>query len=164
MTLAPIPENEEERLVAVHSLAILDTNPEARFDNLTKEAIEKIKVPISTIAIIDKEREWFKSSPGLVNKEGKRDISFCGHALLATDLFIVEDTLKDDRFKDNPMVVGEPHIRFYAGISIRDYKTKLPVGVFCVKDIIPRKLNLEEINILMDLASRAEEELNSNHS
>ena len=127
MTLAPIPENEEERLEAVHSLAILDTDPEVRFDNLTKEAIEKIKVPISTITIIDKEREWFKSSPGLVNKEGKRDVSFCGHALLATDLFIVEDTLKDDRFKDNPMVVGEPHIRFYAGISIRDFKTKLPI-------------------------------------
>lgn len=162
MLLAPIPENEKERLEAVHSLAILDTKPDIRFDVLTKEAIEKIKVPISTITIIDKDREWFKSSLGLANKEGRRDVSFCGHALFATDIFVVEDTLKDDRFKDNPMVIGEPHIRFYAGISIRDFKTKLPVGVFCIKDIVPRKLNLDEINILMDLASRAEKELNNN--
>jgi diguanylate cyclase len=164
MQKAPIPKNEQERLIAVHNLAILDSEPEARFDNITKEVKEKLNVPISTLTIIDKDREWFKSKQGLSKTEGKREVSFCGHALLATEIFIVEDTLKDDRFKDNPMVVGGPHIRFYAGISLRDYITKLPVGVLCVKDIIPRKLKLEEINILMELASRAEKEINNNNA
>lgn len=163
MILAPIPENEKDRLDAVHRLAILDTNSEVRFDNITKEAIEKIKVPISTLTIIDKDREWFKSKQGLMEKEGKRDVSFCGHALFASDIFIVEDTMKDNRFKNNPMVIEKPNIRFYAGVSLRDNKTKLPVGVLCVKDVIPRKLSLEEINILMELAERAERELNKNN-
>lgn len=160
MKKAPISNNEEERLKAVHRASILDSEPEERFDVLTKEAIEKIGVPISTVTIIDKDREWFKSNIGLLKKEGERDISFCGHALFATDIFIVEDTKEDDRFRDNPMVIGDPYIRFYAGISLRDNVTKLPIGVFCIKDIKPRKLSSEEINILMDLASRAEIELN----
>jgi len=160
MILAPVPENERERLEALHRLAIMDTDPEKRFDDITKEAIEKLHVPISTITIVDEEREWFKSSQGMNTKEGRRSTSFCGHALLASNIFIVEDTLEDERFKDNPMVVGEPYIRFYAGISLRDYKTHLPIGVFCIKDIKPQKLTLEKINILMELAGRAEKELN----
>ena len=160
MQIAPIPNNEKERLEALHRLAILDTNREARFDDITKEAINKLHVPISTLTLIDNDREWFKSASGISEKEGDRAISFCGHALLATDMFIVEDTLLDDRFKDNPMVIGKPYIRFYAGISLLDYITHLPVGVFCVKDINPRKLTSEEMGILMDLASRAEKELN----
>lgn len=161
MKIAPIHEKEEERLEALNKLALLDTEPEKRFDDITQEAIVKLKVPISTITLVDKNREWFKSSKGLDYKEGARSTSFCGHALLATHIFIVEDTLKDDRFKDNPMVIGKPFIRFYAGISLMDYKTKLPLGVLCIKDIKPKKLTLEEINILMDLANRAEKELNN---
>lgn len=164
MQKAPIPKNEEERLVAVHNLAILDSEPEKRFDDITKEVKEKLNVPISTLTIVDKDREWFKSKQGLDKREGKREVSFCGHALLATEIFIVEDTIKDNRFKDNPMVVGEPYIRFYAGISLRDYQTKQPVGVLCIKDTKPRKLNLEEINILMELADKAEKEINKNNS
>lgn len=163
MQKAPIPKNEEERLIAVHNLAILDTEPEKRFDAITEEVKDKLDVPISTLTIIDKDREWFKSKQGVDKKEGKRDISFCGHALLATEIFIIEDTLKDERFKDNPMVVGEPYIRFYAGISLRDNKTKQPIGVLCIKDIKPRKLTLEEINILMNLASQAEREVNKDN-
>ncbi len=163
MQKAPIPKNEEERLVAVHNLAILDTEPEKRFDDITKEVKDKLDVPISTLTIIDKDREWFKSKQGVEKKEGKRDISFCGHALLATEIFIIEDTLKDERFKDNPMVVGEPYIRFYAGVSLRDSKTKQPIGVLCVKDIKPRTLTLEEINILMNFANQAEREVNKNN-
>lgn len=164
MQKAPIPNDEDERLIAVHNLAILDTEPEKRFDTITKEAKDKLGVPISTLTIIDKDREWFKSKQGINQNEGKREVSFCGHALLATEIFIVEDTLKDERFKDNPMVVGEPYIRFYAGVSLRDKHTKQPVGVLCVKDTKPRKLSFEEINILMDLASRAEIELNNTNS
>ena len=142
-------------------MAILDTEPEERFDRLTKEAVEKLHVPISTITILDENREWFKSCQGLDEKENKREISFCAHALLAKDIFIVEDTLKDPRFADNPMVINPPHIRFYAGMALLDHKTGQPVGVFCVKDTKPRKLSLQEMGILIDLANRAEKELNT---
>jgi GAF domain-containing protein len=160
MQEAPIPENEDERMEAVHRLAILDTEPEERFDYLTKEAIEKLNVPISTVTILDKEREWFKSVQGLPEKEGKRALSFCGHALFADNIFIVEDTLKDPRFADNPMVTGYPFIRFYGGIALLDHKTGQPVGVFCIKDTKPRSLDADEVQIFIDLANRAEAELN----
>lgn len=160
MQSAPIPNNEEERIEAVHRLAILDTEPEERFDSLTKEAVKKLNVPISAVAILDSKREWFKSCVGLNQKDGDRAISFCGHALLAQDIFIVEDTLNDSRFVDNPMVVGFPFIRFYAGMALLDNKTSQPVGVFCIKDTKPRNLSLEEVGIFMDIASRAEKEIN----
>lgn len=160
MQEAPIPTNEKERMEAVHRLAILDTKPEERFDVLTKEAVEKLKVPMSMVTIIDSEREWFKSCVGFDKKEGPRAASFCGHALLATNIFIIEDTLKDPRFMDNPMVVGFPFIRFYAGIALFDYKTRQPIGVFCVKDTKPRTFGSKETAILIDLAERAEKELN----
>ncbi len=160
MQLAPIPGDEDKRIEAVHKMAILDTKPEERFDRLTKEAVEKLHVPISTITILDSDREWFKSCQGLDEREGRREISFCGHALLASSLFIVEDTLQDPRFADNPMVTGKPGIRFYAGIALFDHTTGQPVGVLCVKDTKPRQFGLEETSLLMDLAARAEEELN----
>ena len=147
-------------MMAVHKMALLDTPPETRFDILTKEAIEKLHAPISVLSILDSNREWFKSCQGLDAKEGERAISFCGHALLADDIFIVPDTLKDPRFADNPMVTGSPFIRFYAGVALIDHVTNQPVGVFCIKDRIPRTLSTEEIAILLDLAKRAEDELN----
>ena len=160
MQNAPIPVDENKRLEAVHRMAILDSEPEERFDILTKEAVEKLKVSISMISIIDSEREWFKSCTGLNQKEGERVVSFCGHALLAKNLFIVEDTLKDPRFADNPMVVGFPFIRFYAGVALFDHKTRQPIGVFCVKDTKPKQLSVSETGIILDLAERAEKELN----
>lgn len=160
MQNAPVPENEKERMEAVHNLAILDTEPEERFDSLTKEATQKLNVAMSMVTIIDSGREWYKSCVGFNQKEGDRSVSFCGHALLATNIFIVEDTLKDPRFFDNPMVKNYPFIRFYAGVALFDYKTKQPVGVFCVKDIKPKKLTTEEIAIIIDLAGKAEKELN----
>lgn len=160
MQLAPIPSNEDERLAALHKLAILDTEPEERFDLLTKEAVEKLKVPMSMVSILDKEREWFKSCVGWDKKEGDRGASFCGHALLAGNIFIVSDTLQDERFSNNPMVIGEPFIRFYAGMALIDHESKQPIGVFCVKDKIPREFSLDEISIFMDLANRTEIELN----
>lgn len=115
---------------------------------------------MSMVSIIDEDREWFKSCIGWDKTEGDRGISFCGHALLAKDIFIVPDTLKDKRFADNPMVVGAPFIRFYAGMALCDQSTVQPIGVFCVKDTKPRDLSLEEISVFMDLAERAEKELN----
>src|ERR1035437_9594701 len=106
MQNAPIPGDENKRIEAVHRLAILDTKPEERFDVLTREAVKKLDVPMSMVSILDSDREWFKSCIGLDEKEGDRAASFCGHALLAKNIFVVEDTLKDPRFADNPMVVG----------------------------------------------------------
>jgi GAF domain-containing protein len=160
MQQAPIPKNEKERMEAVHRLAILDTKPEERFDVLTKEAVEKLKIPIAMVSILDSDREWFKSCVGFNQKQCDRNISFCGHALLASDIFVVGDTLKDPRFSDNPMVTGSPFIRFYAGIALHDKKTSLPIGVFCVKDIKPRIFSAKETAVLLDLAERAEKELN----
>jgi len=145
---------------AVHRIAILDSDPEERFDVLTRQAVEKLNVAISMVSIIDHDREWFKSCTGLNQKEGERVVSFCAHALLAKVLFVVENTLEDERFHDNPMVVGFPFIRFYAGMALFDYKTRQPIGVFCVKDTKPRKLRMEETAIIVDLADQAEKEIN----
>jgi GAF domain-containing protein len=160
MQNAPIPGDENKRIEALHRLAILDTKPEERFDVLTREAVEKLKVPMSMVSILDSDREWFKSCVGFDKKEGDRAASFCGHALLATNIFIIEDTLKDERFKDNPMVINSPFVRFYAGVALFDHKTRQPIGVFCVKDTKSRKLTTEEIGTMVDLANRAETELN----
>lgn len=160
MQNAPIPGDENKRMEALHRIAILDTKPEERFDILTREAVEKLKVPMSMVSILDTDREWYKSCIGFQKREGERSVSFCGHALLATNIFIVEDTLKDPRFADNPMVTSYPFIRFYAGVALFDHKTRQPIGVFCVKDIKSRKLTTGEIGIIIDLANRAEKELN----
>lgn len=158
---APLHKKEEKRLDAVHRLGILDTESDPKYDALTQKATEELHVPISTVSILDKNREWYKSCQGLDVKEGPRDIAFCSWALLAERVFIVEDTIQDDRFKNNPYVIGKPFIRFYAGFSLYDRASRLPVGVFCVKDVQPRKLSLVELGILFDLAKRAETLLNS---
>src|SRR3989338_7499920 len=98
MLKAPIPSNERERLDAVKALKILDTPPEQRFDRIIRFAVRIFKVPIATLTIIDKNREWFKSCYGVSKRESPRVISFCGHSLLSKDIFIVPDTLKDKRF------------------------------------------------------------------
>jgi GAF domain-containing protein len=160
MQPAPIPHNEKERLAALLELNILDTKPEERFDSITKEALAKFQVPIVTISIIDSDREWFKSCQGLDVKHGPRSTSFCGHVMSSNYIFVIEDTLLDPRFADNPQVTGKPFIRFYAGIALRNKQRDLPVGVFCIKDTKPRIFSHQDIAALMDFATRAEEELN----
>ena len=160
MQKAPVPLNDEERICAVEGLKLLDTASEERFDRLTKEAVKRFSVPISTITLVDKNREWFKSVQGLKIRQSPRSTSFCGHALLSQVVLIVEDTLADPRFADNPLVTGEPFIRFYAGKSLYDHESGLPVGVFCIKDRKPREMSLYDLDDFLDLASRAEEEIN----
>ncbi len=160
MQKAPIPENDVERVCAVQGLHLLDTAAEERFDCLTREAVKRFGVPISTIALVDKAREWFKSVQGLQSTGGPRDISFCGHALLSQVILIINDTLADPCFADNPMVVGEPHIRFYAGKSLYDRASNMPVGVFCIKDYVPREMSVADVGDFLDLAEKAEQELN----
>jgi PAS domain S-box-containing protein len=160
MKEAPIPQNEKERLLSLHKLGLLDTKSEERFDRITRTAIKIFNVPISTLTLVDAKREWFKSCVGLPAKEGERAISFCGHALLANNVFAIPDTKKDKRFFDNPMVTGKPFIRFYAGVPIVNADGQR-IGVFCIKDKKPRKFSKEDKEILKNLASWAELEINS---
>lgn len=159
MLIAPIPEDEIERQAVLNSLNLTEKQEE-RFDMITRRAVEELRVPISTVSIIDRDREWYKSCQGLLAREGRRDISFCGHALLAKDMFIVEDTFLDERFKDNPYVIGEPHIRFYAGIALHHFGTGKAIGVFCVKDVVPRNFIMKDTEVFLDLADKAEMEIN----
>lgn len=155
-----IPDDEAARLAAVKKLGILDTQPEERFDVITRSAAKEFNAPISTISIVDAHREWFKSKVGPIASEGDRKTSFCGHTIVRGKLFVVEDTHQDPMFQNNPQVVDPPHIRFYAGVTLLDHKTHQPVGAFCIKDTKPRKLSLTEINSLLQYADRAEQELN----
>jgi GAF domain-containing protein len=161
MIKAPIAENEIKRLEILKSKNLLDSDPDPKFDSVTAMAVKKLNVPISTVSVIDENREWYKSCYGMDIKEGDRNISFCGHTITEPeDILVVEDTLKDDRFASNPYVLGEPFVRFYAGVRIFDRKTRMPVGVFCVKDKKPRALSVDELAVVLDCAARAEEEIN----
>jgi GAF domain-containing protein len=160
MLSAPIPPNEKERLAAVKELKILNTKREERFDRITKKVLEQFGVPISTISILDADREWYKSCQGVDGREGPRATSFCGHIISQNYIFVIEDTLLDSRFADNPQVLGKPFVRFYAGMALRNKKSGLTVGVLCLKDTKPRKFSRQDILALKELAILAEEELN----
>lgn len=160
MQKAPVPIDDAQRVCAVEGLNLLDTASEERFDRITKEVVVRFSVPISTITLVDKDREWFKSVQGLQNREGDRSTSFCGHALMSEVIMVVNDTLKDPRFADNPMVIYAPFIRFYAGKSLYDYATNMPVGVFCIKDYEPRTMSLKDISDFLEFAEKAEREIN----
>src|SRR3989344_9132904 len=138
---------------------LLDTPPEERFDRLTKTATQIFHVPISTLTLIDANREWFKSCQGLSKTEGERAISFCGHALVENEILVIKDTLEDERFADNPLVTGEPYIRFYAGVPIMSADGQR-LGVFCIKDTKPREFSKSDEEILEGLANWAELEIN----
>jgi signal transduction histidine kinase len=135
-----IPVNEIERLIALRSYEILDTPLEEIFDSYTTLAASICDVPICLISLVDEHRQWFKSHHGLDATETARDISFCGHAINQKDLFYIEDATKDERFKDNPLVTGNPNVIFYAGQPLID-KNGMGLGSFCVIDRKPRTLS-----------------------
>ena len=152
------PQDEFCRLETLRSLDILDTDSEERFDRLTRLATRLFDVPIALVSLVDENRQWFKSRSGLEALETPRDISFCGHSILGDDVFVVEDTLQDVRFADNPLVTGPPDIRFYAGCplkSVEGYK----LGTLCLIDTKPRTLTEDDFASLRDLAGMAEQEL-----
>lgn len=160
MEKSPIKGNEEERLKKLNALNILDTPPEQRLDFLSKIAAKLLNVPISVISMIDSKRDWYKSSYGIDKKEGTREQSISGHALYAEDVFIVSDTQKDPRFFDNPLVIGEPYIRSYAGVPIYSNDGHQAIGVFCVEGKEPKTFLKEELDLLKELSRWAEEEFN----
>jgi len=154
------PANEKERLKTLRSTDILDTDPEERFDRLTRMAQRVFGVSIALVSLVDENRQWFKSKAGLDACETGRDISFCGHAILGNDIFIIEDALEDERFADNPLVTGEPKIRFYAGVPLR-YLDGNKLGTLCIIDQKPRIMDEDDCTMLRDLAEMAEGELSA---
>ena len=147
MTPAPIPADEDARLKALRELLLLDTPPEERYDRLARFAAEQLDMPIALLSRVDGQRQWFKSRVGVDITEGARDISFCGHAIMKNELFVVDDASSDARFADNPMVVGAPHIRFYAGAPLSS-PSGHHIGTLCVIDTVPRTLGAVELSIL----------------
>jgi diguanylate cyclase (GGDEF)-like protein len=152
------PDVEAKRQRSVDALQVLDTPAEERFDRITRLARRVFGVPIVLVSLVDRDRQWFKSAQGLDVTETPRDVSFCGHAILDGGALVVNDANADERFADNPLVTGEPRIRFYAGHPIRagdGYR----VGTLCLIDTEPRQLSPDERETLADLAALVENEL-----
>ncbi|WP_426357897.1 sensor domain-containing diguanylate cyclase [Pseudocolwellia sp. HL-MZ19] len=146
--------------MALKCLGILDTPAQEHFDRITQMAKRLFDVPISSISLIDEDRQWFKSKVGLEASETPRDISFCGHTILNDETFIIEDASKDERFVANPLVAGEPFIKFYAGHPLKT-RDGYSLGTLCILDLKPRTLSNEDILTLKDLTSIVEDELNA---
>lgn len=158
MKTPDLPEDEQTRIKTLKSLNVLDTEPEERFDRLTRMSKRLFGVPIALVSLVDENRQWFKSCVGLEVNETPRDISFCGHAILGNDIFVIPDAAGDVRFADNPLVVDEPHIRFYAGCPLRSLNGS-KLGTLCIIDRQPRNMTDEDLATLKDLASMVEREL-----
>ncbi len=155
-----LPPDEARRLLALRRLNLLDTPAEERFDRIVRMASRMFRVPITLVSLVDESRQWFKARVGLASASTPRDVSFCGHAILAPLTFVVRDALEDARFADNPLVTGEPHVRFYAGHPLRAADGS-PVGTLCLLDRQAREFTDEEEQLLRDLASWVELELNA---
>lgn len=151
MPKVPRPKNEYSRLKDLLRLEILDSEPEAKFDRVTRVAAEHFRVPIALVSLVDQNRQWFKSKHGLEANETSREISFCTHTILNQGSMIIEDALADSRFADSPLVVGDPHIRFYAGAPLIS-RNGYPLGTLCLIDSKPGSLDAAQISVLEDLA------------
>ncbi|MCY7297034.1 GAF domain-containing protein [Alteromonas sp. a30] len=147
-----VPSNEAERLCALNELNILDTPPESCFDDITEQAKSYFKLPIALVSLVDDRRQWFKSKQGLSVSETAKDISFCGHAINHDDVLYVPDTKEDVRFATNPLVVGEPYIRFYAGAPLI-LRQDIRLGTLCVIDRVPREFSDVDLMVLKELAA-----------
>lgn len=152
MKTPEVPAEEAERLMALQALCVLGTPPEERFDRITRLVQRLFGVPIALVSLVDADRQWFKSRQGLDATETPRDVSFCGHAILAPDPFYVPDALADERFADNPLVTGPPHVRFYMGVPLA-VPGGQRVGTLCIIDHVPRTFDAAQRAQLRDLAA-----------
>lgn len=145
--------DEAKRMANLYQFGILDSRFEDRFDRLTRIASAIFGTPIALISLVDKDRQWFKSATGLDVRQIARDISFCTHAIQSPEVFMVNDAHEDSRFKSNPLVTGDPHVRFYAGAPLISQKG-YALGTFCVIDKAPRDdFSADQQQLLKDLAA-----------
>ena len=147
---------DRERVRALRELDLLDTPPEAAFDALVREASVACEVPIAVVSLVDEDRQWFKAKVGVEASETPRDVAFCHYAVMSDDAFVVPDAATDPRFQGNPLVTGEPSIRFYAGMPLRTPEG-YRVGTICVIDRRPRELDAAQSSALARLRDAAEE-------
>ena len=150
---AALHSAEAERISALRSYGILDTPREEEFDDIVRVVSAICEAPISVINLIDHGRQWFKAEVGLGVRETPLPASICAHAILQPGLLMVSDTLNDPRFSDNPLVVGDPHLRFYAG-ALLETSEGLPLGTICVLDYKPRRLDENQKALLRLMASQ----------
>jgi GAF domain-containing protein len=155
---APLPADEDRRIEALHALGILDTEPEERFDRYTDEISTTLGVPVALVSLVDTDRQWFKSHHGVDATETPRDMAICAHAIHGRDVMQINDALADVRFADNPLVVGAPHMRFYAGMPLT-LSDGTCVGTLCVADTRPRQLDESQLDELRRLGRLVVDEL-----
>jgi signal transduction histidine kinase len=158
MITAPLPSDEAGRIKELKYFQILDTVPEAAFDDFTKIASYICQTPIALITLVDESRQWFKSKVGLDATETSRDMAFCSHAILQDDVFVIPDSLKDERFYDNPLATQAHDIRFYAGAPLTT-SSGHKIGTLCVIDDHPRNIDLKQTKILQALARQVVNQL-----
>ena len=158
MIPAPTPTDDERRLQALREMLILDTPPEERFDRVVRFAAEEFDMPMVLVSLIDARRQWFKARVGIDACETNRDVSFCGHAIMQPQIMVVPDALADERFHDNPLVGGDPNIRFYAGAPLQ-LPTGQIVGTLCMIDRQPRQLDELDLAIFGSLRDLVVSEL-----
>jgi diguanylate cyclase (GGDEF)-like protein len=149
---------EANRLQALEAYNVLDSESEDSFDRITRLASYALRVPIALVSLVDENRQWFKSRQGLGAEETPRDISFCTHAIQKNCPLVVTDATQDQRFRNNPLVKGDPNIRFYAGMPLCTPGGH-NIGTLCVIDTMPRELSAAEIDVLSDLAKLVVDEL-----
>jgi GAF domain-containing protein len=162
MLPAPIPADEEARLAELKGLNLLDTAPEAEFDQVTERLTRLFKVPIALVTLVDKNRQWFKSQAGLPAdlveaRSAPRDVSICGHVVANNEVLIVHDLARDPRFANNPWL-REYGLRFYAGVPLRG-PNGFPVGSLCILDTKPRDMSPHEQDLLKMIAAEVMEQI-----
>lgn len=155
---AGMPATEDERLASLRRYQILDTGFDATLDRIVRVLANTLDVPISLVSLVDADRQWFKARVGLDVSETPRDLAFCGHAILGRDVFVVEDATLDRRFAGNPLVMGDPQIRFYAGVPLINPEGHA-LGTLCAIDRKPRSLDARQSMILEDLAALARDHI-----
>jgi anti-sigma regulatory factor (Ser/Thr protein kinase) len=153
-----LAEDETARLTELRRYKILDTEPERAFDDLVMLAAQICAAPMALLTLIDAERQWFKARVGVTRTETSRSVSFCAHAMQQREPFIIADACGDERFRENPMVTGDPGIRFYAGAALTSTEGH-PLGSLCVIDRVPRTLRTDQLEALDALRRQAEAQL-----
>ncbi|MGH1488048.1 MAG: GAF domain-containing protein [Acidimicrobiales bacterium] len=158
MITAALPLNESDRLEALDSCGLLDSDPEVGFDSIARHAAQLAQAPTALISLVSEDRQWFKARYGFGGQETPRDLAFCAHAILDEDPLVVEDATLDERFRDNPLVTDFPHIRFYAGFPIHGAQGHT-LGTLCVIDTVPRSLDGDQLEMLTALAMQVDAQI-----